>query len=120
MLYGLSASNGYHLYAKPSDMRKGFNALSGMVRNELERNPLSGEVFIFLNRRRTLIKLLVWDTTGYVIYYKRLESGTFELPVLIADEKSITLTREKLMLILEGIELKSVKKRKRFSQHFTA
>lgn len=119
MLYGFSAGNGYHLYAQPSDMRKGFNALSGMVRNELERNPLSGEVFIFLNRRRTLIKLLVWDTTGYVIYYKRLEAGTFELPVLSGNEKSITLTREKLMLILEGIELKSVKKRKRFSQHFT-
>lgn len=119
MLYGLSASSGYHLYAKPSDMRKGFNALSGMVRNELERNPLSGEVFIFLNRRRTLIKLLVWDTTGYVIYYKRLEAGTFELPVIV-DEKSITLTREKLMLILEGIELKSVKKRKRFLQKITS
>jgi transposase len=116
MIYGLSASAGYNLYAKSTDMRKGFNALSGIVRNDLERNPLSGEVFIFLNRSRTLIKLLVWDSTGYAIYYKRLEAGTFELPVLAADEKSIALTREKLMLILEGIELESVKKRKRFLQ----
>jgi transposase len=116
MLFGLSSSTGYHLYARPSDMRKGFNALSGIVRNELARNPLSGEVFLFLNRRRTHIKLLVWDSTGYVIYYKRLEAGTFELPPVSPDEKSISLTRDKLMLILEGIELKSVKKRKRFSQ----
>jgi transposase len=120
MLYGLSASTGYNLYTKATDMRKGFNGLSGMVRNDLGRNPLSGEVFIFLNRRRTLIKLLVWDSSGYVIYYKRLEAGTFELPSLSPDQNSISLTRDKLLLILEGIELKSVKKRKRFLQNFTA
>ena len=120
MLNGLSASSGYHLYAPSTDMRNGFNALSGIVRNELERNPLSGEVFIFLNRRRTHIKLLVWESSGYLIYYKRLEAGTFELPKVTLNQKSITLTRDKLMLILEGIELKSVKKRKRFLQQFIA
>jgi transposase len=57
-------------------MRKGFNGLSGLVNNELDRNVLSGDVFIFVNRRRTLIKLLVWDKSGFVIYYKRLEQGT--------------------------------------------
>jgi transposase len=57
-------------------MRKGFNGLSGLVNNELDRNVLSGDVFIFVNRRRTLIKLLVWDKSGFIIYYKRLEQGT--------------------------------------------
>jgi transposase len=57
-------------------MRKGFNGLSGLVNNELDRNVLSGDVFIFVNRRRTLIKLLVWDQSGFIIYYKRLEQGT--------------------------------------------
>jgi transposase len=119
MLYGLSSGTQYNLYGKWADMRKGFDGLSGLVRNDLLRSPLSGEVFIFFNKRRTLVKLLVWDSTGYVIYYKRLEQGTFELPRLSPDEKSILLSRDTLMLILEGIELESVKKRKRFTQNFT-
>jgi transposase len=119
MIYGLSAGAGYYLCAKATDMRKGFNGLSGMVRNDLGRNPLSGEIFIFLNSRRTHIKLLVWDISGYVIYYKRLEAGTFELPSISADQTSVALSRDKLLLILEGIELTSVKKRKRFLQNFT-
>ena len=119
MLYGLSSSTRYNLYGKSADMRKGFDGLSGIVRNDLQRSPLTGEVFIFLNKRRTLIKLLVWDYTGYVIYYKRLEKGTFELPELSSDEKYINIKRDILMLILEGIELDSVKMRKLFSQNFS-
>jgi transposase len=94
-------------------MRKGFNGLSGLVANELGRDPLSGDVFIFINRRRDKMKLLLWDRSGFVIWYKRLESGTFEVPDASAGQPVISW--EELVLILEGVELKSVRRRKRFS-----
>jgi len=69
---------------------------------------MTGDVFIFMNRRRTLIKLMVWDQTGFIIYYKRLEKGTFELPSIEEAGKSEKITRRTLMLILEGISLNSI------------
>lgn len=74
-------------------------------------NPLSGDVFIFLNRRKDRIKVLFWEGDGYSIYYKRLESGTYELPA--SNKNSITLSGEELQLLLAGIQLSSVKRRKR-------
>jgi len=60
-------------------MRKGFNGLGGLATNKLGRNPLSGDIFIFVNRPRTMIKILIWDQTGFAIYHKRLEQGPFEM-----------------------------------------
>ncbi|MEB2782934.1 IS66 family insertion sequence element accessory protein TnpB [Algoriphagus sp. C2-6-M1] len=80
-MFTLGASQRFFLYGGAVDMRKGFDGLSGLVRNSLDRNPLSGEVYIFLNRSRTLVKLLHWEAGGLVIYYKRLEKGTFQPPV---------------------------------------
>lgn len=114
MLYGLSGQLRYYLYSPATDMRKGFDGLSGLVRNDLLRDPLSGDAFIFINRRRNLLKLLVWDQSGFVIYYKRLESGTFELPRRGNESKSVVVSREELVMILEGISLEKVKRRKRF------
>lgn len=94
-------------------MRKGFDSLAGLVRNLMAGNPMSGAVFIFLNRRRTHIKLLVWDTTGFVLYWKRLERGTFELPSV--ENSNSEFTWRNLVLILEGINLASVSYRKRFA-----
>lgn len=96
-------------------MRKGFDGLSGVVRQGLSKNPLSGDVFIFLNRRRNQIKLLHWEGDGFSIYHKRLEQGTYELP-LQDDRASIDLRSDELMLILQGISLKSVIRRTRFDQ----
>ena len=76
-MFALTAQQSYFLYHQPTDMRKGFNGLSGLVRNELGKNPLSGDVFIFINRRRNRMKLLVWEDSGFVLYYKILEQGTF-------------------------------------------
>ena len=77
--------------------------------------PLTGgDVFIFINKPRNSIKLLVWDRSGYVIYYKRLEEGTFEIPAA-NDEKSIPVKWDELVMMLEGIALKSVKRRKRYT-----
>lgn len=69
-------------------MRLGINGLSGLVRSQLHRNPTSGEVFIFINRRRDKAKLLRWEETGFILYYKRLEAGTFEVPSYSREENS--------------------------------
>lgn len=112
-MFNLSASNTFLLYRHPTDMRKGFDGLSGLVRNELGRNPLSGEVFIFINKTRNRIKLFHWEYGGFTLYYKRLEKGRLELPS--QGEKSLQISWTDLLLMIEGIELKSVKKRSRFS-----
>lgn len=96
-------------------MRKGFDGLGGLVINKLGQNPLSGDLFIFINRNRTLVKILVWDQSGFAIWHKRLEQGTFELPEVGKSQNSIEINRQKLMLILEGISLKNIQIRKRFS-----
>ncbi len=98
-------------------MRKGIDGLSGLVRSGLRRDPLSGEVFIFFNHRRTQVKLLHWERDGFSIYYKRLERGTYELPAIDGQTGSVELRSDELMLILHGISLRSVQRRKRF--HFT-
>ena len=99
-------------------MRKGFNGLCGLVRNEFLQNPLSGDVFIFINRPRNRIKLLHWQGDGFAIYYKRLEKGTYEMPEINSTSASIELDAQQLLLILEGISLLSVKKRRRYTHHF--
>jgi transposase len=102
----------YFLYVQTTDMRKGFRGLSGLVRNELERDPTDGSVYIFINRRRDKIKLLVWDRTGFVLYYKSLESGTFEFP----KDHGLVISWDILWMILEGISLDSARQRKRYKR----
>lgn len=80
MIFGLDASIKIFLYAKPCDMRKGFNGLFGLVQNEMELNPLSGYLFVFISKDRNKVKILFWDKDGLVLYYKRLEKGTFKRP----------------------------------------
>ena len=79
-------------------MRKSFNGLSGLVNNELGREPTSGDVFIFLNRNRTHLKLLHWEAGGFVLYYKRLEQGSFTPPVFKGNNPSITWSELVLMV----------------------
>jgi len=83
-------------------MRKGFDGLSGLVINKLKQNPMSGDIFIFINRPRTLIKILVWDKTGFAIWHKRLEQGTFEMPSFDPSNGSVEISRQKLLLILDA------------------
>lgn len=96
-------------------MRKGFDGLSGLVRNELGQDPLRGYVFIFINRRGNQIKLLLWEGDGFSIYYKRLERGTYELPKCANESVCVTLRSDDLMLILQGISLKNIHRRKRYT-----
>ncbi len=97
-------------------MRKGFDSLCGIVTSELKMNVLSGAVFIFMNKKHNQVKLLLWEGDGFAIYYKRLEKGTYELPLNNSNEKDFSITSEALQYILQGVSLKSVRKRKRY-QH---
>lgn len=106
----------YHLYRKETDMRKGFDSLCGIVRNELDKQVMNGDAFIFINKLRTHIKLLVWEKDGFTLFYRRLEKGTFEVPAFDLDAKSMQITSDQLRFILQGISLKQIKYRERY-QH---
>lgn len=108
----LSSARRYFLYRGAADMRKSFDGLCGLVRGQLQCSPVSGDIFIFFNRRRNAVKLLLWEGDGFSIYYKRLEKGTFELPAEKGDPAMVTA--QQLNLILQGITLESVRKRRRY------
>lgn len=110
-MFSLGSSNRYFLYAEPTDMRKGFDSLAGLVRSQMGNDPTDGSVYVFLNKNRTLIKLLHWETGGFTLYYKRLEKGTFERPSL---GNNHLLSWQQLVLIIEGIRLASVRKKTRY------
>ena len=114
-MFALTDSHRYHLYLGVTDMRKSFDGLCGLVSDQLKRSPFSGEVFLFINRRRDKLKLLKWEPGGFVLYYKRLEEGTFELPAL-NEQNSYEMSWTDLILMVEGIQLTSTKKRKRYER----
>jgi len=95
-------------------MRKGFDGLCGLIHSELGRQVVSGGVFIFLNHQRNKIKLLHWEAGGVVLYYKRLERGTFELPKVNLRGKSYKISWSTLMLMVEGISIEKSKQRRRY------
>jgi transposase len=114
-MLALSDSSRYFLYRPPADMRKSFYSLAALVREQMQGDPLSGDIFIFLNRRRNQIKLLRWERDGFALYTKRLEEGTYELPIQI-NEGSLGIIHQELLLILQGIYLQQVRYRKRYKQ----
>lgn|SRR5690606_36874762 len=103
-----------YLYRGITDMRKGADSLCGLIRNELGKDPLSGELFIFFCRARKRVKLLLWDQDGFALYQKRLERGTFEMPDGSTAHQSIS--SEQLNFILAGVNLKKISRRPRY-QH---
>jgi transposase len=115
-MISFTSTQRYFLYRGHTDMRKSFDGLCGLVSGAMQMNIFSGDVYIFINRPRNRMKLLIWDRSGFVIYYKRLEEGTFELPVGENSEKQMQIRWEELVLILEGISLESVRRRKRFTK----
>jgi transposase len=107
---------------KPADMRKGFDGLSGMVREFIGQDPLSGHLFLFFNKRRDRAKILFWDRDGLLVVYKRLEAGSFQIldPASRSQDVSGTagleLSVTDLTLILNGIDLTTARRRKRYSR----
>lgn len=117
-MIGLAHGVKIHLCTEPTDMRRGFDGLSGMIVSLLEQDPLSGHLFVFRNRNRDKLKILYWDSDGLAIWYKRLEQGTFQFPTDGKPKDQLTagveITTSELSLLLGGIDLRSVKRRKRF------
>ena len=97
-----------------TDMRKSFDRLTGLVRSEFSREPNDGSLFLFINRRRDRIKILYWEVGGFALWYKRLESGSFETITGNNAESVVTIDATELSMLLSGISLQSVKRRKRF------
>jgi len=111
---GLTSHHHYYLYGEVCDMRKGFDGLSGIVKTAMGMSPLDGSVYLFVNRRRDRMKMLVWESGGFMLYYKRLESGRFELPPSNGDNTKISLNWETLVLMMTGISLLQPKRKKRY------
>ena len=111
----LPASVRIYIAAEAVDLRRGFDGLAAATRSLIGESPLSGHVFAFLNRRRNRIKLLLWDRTGYLLVYKRLERGTFELPTQpAAGRRHIEVDAGELGLMLEGLDLRGARRRDRW------
>ena len=98
----------------PADMRCGFDRLAALAQTLTGEDPLSGQLFIFRGRSGDRLKILWWDRDGYALWYKRLEEGVFKLPRLEADQTSLELRPSELAMLLEGIDLSSVKRLKRY------
>jgi transposase len=99
----------------PTDMRKSFDSLSALVGEVLEQDPLSGHLFVFRSKRGDRVKLLYWDDDGYVLWYKRLEAGTFRFPAPAhEDQTGLVISAADLAMLLDGVDLSSVKRTKRY------
>jgi len=103
-----------YLYGQAVDMRRSFDGLMAIVQAELQRDVRDGELFVFINRRADRLKALWWDGDGLAIFMKRLECGTFQRPASNDSDRYLLIDRVQLGLLLSGIELSSVRRRKRY------
>ena len=114
-MLSLSPAVQVFMAVQPVDLRKGFDGLSAAVQTVFQRHVLDGHLFLFLNRRRDRIKILWWDRDGLAVFYKRLERGSYEIPKHAAETKQLRLDATELSLLLNGIQLDSVKHRPRYT-----
>lgn len=115
-MIGLTQHHRYYMYSEPADLRKGFDGLSGLIKEQMESNPLDGSVYLFVNRRRDRMKMLVWESGGFMLYYKRLESGTFDIPASAKTDGKIQMNWETLVLIIQGIRADKIIRKKRYKR----
>ena len=113
-MFNLSETNKYNLFTQGVDMRKGVESLCGIVRTN-NMNPVSGEVYVFSNKSRSLLKMLHWERGGFVVYYKRFEQGRLSNSIFKQkDSAFVSLRWDELVLLVEGIRL-GAKRRKRYN-----
>jgi len=104
-----------YLATEPVDLRRGFDGLAAATRTLMGMDPLCGHIFVFVNRRRNRVKLLAWGPTGYTLVYRRLEKGTFTLPIRPAPGQThVEVDAGELGLMLEGLDLRGARRRKRW------
>ena len=113
-MFALTSSMTYYLCPHNVDMRKGIYSLYQIVRSDMGRNPLLGEVFLFLGKKRDTLKILNWQKDGFILYIKKLEQGTFEAPCFNPDSGGYEMKWATFVLIMEGVALGSATYRKRF------
>jgi transposase len=111
-----STSTRIWLATAPADMRCGFDRLAELAQHVTNQNPLDGHLFLFRSRGGDRIKILLWEKDGFVLWYKRLEEGVFKMPRIDGDAESVELRASELAMMLDGIDLRSVRRVKRFSR----
>lgn len=112
-MLGLSGATRIYLYRGAADLRKSYDGLSGLVRTQMQGDPLSGALYVFCNRRRTMVKVLYWQSDGLCVWQKRLEQGTFRMLDGVGGDGQID--RRGLMLLLEGVAPQRLHRRYRHS-----
>src|SRR5580693_871465 len=113
-MLSLSLPGRVFLCTLPTDMRKSFDSLAGLVEQQLGQDPLAGDLFVFRNKRGDRVKLLYWDSDGLAIWYKRLEEGTFRFPAPMEKGDGVEIRAADLTMLLDGVDLNSVKRQKRY------
>lgn len=113
-MLGLGTEHTYYYYLNSVDMRKGFNGLSGIVKEHMDQNQNTNVVYAFINKKKDKLKLLHWRVGGFVLYYKRLEKGIFELPEYNIEEGLVVLTYTEMIMILDGISIVNTHKKERY------
>ena len=105
-----------HLCSSPTDMRKSFDSLCALICGSFKKNPLRDGLFVFVNKRRDKMKILVWDRHGFWLFFKRLEAGVFQMPPQNTGcaPELLTITYEQLVMIIEGIDLSTIRRKKRY------
>lgn len=106
-----------YLYMHQVDMRRSFDGLVAIVQSEFDRDIRLGDYFMFINRRRDRIKIIWWDRDGLAIFMKRLESGTVQKPASTGNERSLVIDPTQLSMLLTGIDVSNIKRRKRYEVH---
>jgi transposase len=95
----------YYLYRKPVKMSRSFDGLAALIRTELNKDIINGDVFIFVNRTRSMIKVFVYEQKGFSIFYRRLDEGSFQLPAIVGEDISYRMSAEQIMYMLSGMTL---------------
>lgn len=111
-----SSSTRIWLATQPADMRCGFDRLAELARVVTNQNPMDGHLFLFRSRGGDRLKMLLWEKDGFVLWYKRLEEGVFKLPRIEPGQMSVELRASELAMMLDGIDLKSIKRVKRYQR----
>ena len=116
-MFNLPSTARIFVYARPTDMRRSFNGLYALVRNQLSQDPFSGHLFLFRSRRGNYLKVLWWEGDGFAMFAKKLEKGAFQFPIIRFVDgvcQPIEIQRRELLLLLEGIDTGSIKMLKRY------
>lgn len=113
-MLAVASTTRVYLYMQAVDMRRSYDGLHAIVQSEYARDIRLGDYFMFINRRRDRIKIIWWDRDGLAIFMKRLESGSIQKPIIDGNAKSLVIDHAQLSMLLTGIDVSNIKRRKRF------